>query len=832
MAESDPILGSDILDPKTTANALDQVDQLVAKFNDLGAAMKIVASNSGKFGRMANPTDTAGLNQHTEAVKQSTTAAKVKLDIDGKLLEIEKKKIDLQNQVLQAQREYRAESKQAIADQTSEEGSVLRMQAAYNNLIQQYDRVGAATRTQMLPAIQKLKVELEGAKQATGRFAGAVGDYHDNTIKYAKGLRGLGGIGRLAARIFGFDQESFLMIQEAGRALKEYHHTQEAAKVAVEANTAATEANTIAIHENIVAEEEESVAKKSSLGWWALLAVAITAGAIAIYEWTKGLVVDTKEWERNNSTIKDSIKERKKLREELEKTALKQSESRGYLSDKDVKVLDLIADQDKKKAELQEKLAYEERKIRGKLTKDEEDELKEKNKKEFEEYENFNDALKRAYVDDDKEEAARLEAERDKRSAIMKKELRDQYNLIKQNTTGQIDSEQNKAERPDGDDEKRRAEIMQDGRLKDIAEEKIRYDDELKHAKEHGENIELVEELHRKKLLDIDKKYFDEAVKLADEYTERESKKIEEENKKKVKEEKDSWEAAIKLADEYSQRESKIVADELKKRLKAEEDAAKAKKDIMDADFSAAQEIVKAENDVKQQALKTQTETLSTKASVQETLAAAGKKNSLDATLAAQTKAAEQEKQLQKKAQKEQEILSLSKLFIDAESAFLKAGSSPTEAIEKAIEQVALTKGISAGLAAAFFHGTADTGGPGSIDNKGGKLAILHPHEAVIPKARNEEMPGLAKAWIDGDIDNYLAQMYMPQLIIDDKKLTDENVSEKIITGIVSGIKEAIENQPVKTTYQNGNDTVIEEDRGGRRTTRIIKNENIIPRRR
>jgi hypothetical protein len=57
------------------------------------------------------------------------------------------------------------------------------------------------------------------------------------------------------------------------------------------------------------------------------------------------------------------------------------------------------------------------------------------------------------------------------------------------------------------EDRKRRAELIDSERKRELAKEKIRYDDELKKGIKNGENIELINKIHTKNKLDINTKY-------------------------------------------------------------------------------------------------------------------------------------------------------------------------------------------------------------------------------------------------------------------------------------------------------------------------------------
>ena len=254
---------------------------------------------------------------------------------------------------------------------------------------------------------------------------------------------------------------------------------------------------------------------------------------------------------------------------------------------------------------------------------------------------------------------------------------------------------------------------------------------------------------------------------------------------------------------EYTDALKKETEKRLEAELKAQQEG-----------LRALEQILNAENQLKEQSLKEQTDLIQNQAQVQSELAAAGRKNTLAQTMAAENKAAEDALKQQRAVARQKEDIELANLFITAEGAFIKGGDSPTKAAAEAMGAVLLAKGLAAGLAGSFFEGTPDTGGPGRLDNKGGMLAVLHPHEAVIPKARNEEFPGLAKAWITGNLDTYLAKVAMPEIHGTDMKRVEQELGE---------IKNAIINQPQRVVYEQGGETIIDEKSGDNRKRIIVE---------
>ena len=262
-------------------------------------------------------------------------------------------------------------------------------------------------------------------------------------------------------------------------------------------------------------------------------------------------------------------------------------------------------------------------------------------------------------------------------------------------------------------------------------------------------------------------------------------------------------------ADKIKSIDHKLAKDKMELTKKLREVQIKQEQQTL----QALGQVMDSESKLRQDSLKTQTDMIQNEAQIQATLAASGRKNTLAQTMAAENKAAEDALKLQRQQQRQKEAIALAELFISAEEAYIKGGATPVAAAAQAMGSVLLAKGIAAGLAGAFFEGTHDTGGPGQLDNKGGMLAILHPHEAVIPKIRNEEFPGLAKAWINGDLESYITKLSIPvsQPYNDDikKELTE--------------IKDVLKNQKWGVAYPTKNGAIIEEHTGDGKKTRIIE---------
>lgn len=826
MAESDPILGSDIIGDLSAQIA--QVNQLVAGLDRAKASMSVVASGAGNNARGPTPSDTASLNSHTQAVKDSTAAAKAQFVIDGQLSEAQKKAIDLQNKLIEAKRKYRAESKQVLASQVSEEGSVMRMQASYNELIQKYDKVNAVTRSQMLPAIQKLKVELEAAKQATGRFTGAVGDYHDNTIKYAKGLRGLGGIGRLAARVFGFDQESFLALQEAGKALKEYHHTQEGLKAATEGNTVATEANTVATEANIAVKEEESTVSSMALGLWGLLAVAIIGASVAIYEWYHKSEDAVSSWERQSETMKKFKEEIIKLNEEIDKNIIALGKQQGKLTDFQAAQKQARADEIKDTGNVLKDTAEEQKKIieahSGFLHKAG---LAMKNLL-------FSSTGADAFAEDAKEQADEITRLHEKASEVLDKqqEKRDSDLAIvadKKHTEDinlEFERLQSKIllQKEETKNKKEQLDLQLQYDLNANSEAKkddiVKAQDGLTIRKKYLHDLESLEEDHMAAMISM----ADQLARYKQgQGTSRDASKTgllnsdtsEKSIKSKMRDQEiEDLKKDIALEHRWglSEVEDKLKLAQLeydKRKELRDQELADIKK-MMDESVVFVQDAIKRKNDLTKQNLDNDLEMRQRNIIQQQQLASEGSANTLAFEKAAAAKDELAKQQLAIKEKKQADAIALGKIFLNLFEAY--SAKDPDGAAMKAMQQTFVAKGLSSTISGQYFEGTENVGqdlaGNKVHNGRDGYVVAVDGSERILTGDQNRMIGDMSNDQLARVAMNY--QLGMPTMF-QFKSL--ENKFDEVI--------EVIKNRPVgSTNLDNMGFLVKEEVKNGIRHSR------------
>lgn len=198
-------------------------------------------------------------------------------------------------------------------------------------------------------------------------------------------------------------------------------------------------------------------------------------------------------------------------------------------------------------------------------------------------------------------------------------------------------------------------------------------------------------------------------------------------------------------------------------------------------------------------------------------------KEGLDNTLAyEEQKRAKDEikrRELEEKRARKTEQIQLAQAYLNAYNAELQQpGANPTSAAGRALADVLVAKGIGKVLAQ-FYEGTEDTGKVGQpLDNKGGRLAILHDNERVMTKKQNA---------LVGDMKNdelaALAWKYQKGLMVDipkERTFADSIVNDYQNRVMINYLKEIAE-KPVQqieidklgsfieTIYERGKKDVI-----------------------
>ncbi|CAB4172739.1 hypothetical protein UFOVP941_14 [uncultured Caudovirales phage] len=249
----------------------------------------------------------------------------------------------------------------------------------------------------------------------------------------------------------------------------------------------------------------------------------------------------------------------------------------------------------------------------------------------------------------------------------------------------------------------------------------------------------------------------------------------------------------------------KDLEDEQKKNLKRIEDAKKMEETI----FKAYADRIIKQREINAQELSA----IEKGIDAQMQLAVNGQKNTLDFMLRQRAEALEKQKALEKKANRQKEAQQIAELFLEFMKVYAgKDGGFGASA--KALAQTVIAKGIASAISGTYHDGTDDTGGGGNMDNKGGMLAVLHPHEGVVTRSANEKYKGVVNALNTGTLDEYFRMNYnlsdrsKSQVVNDAQNIMLSNKIDQLI-GVVKNktewqISENLFGELIKVKKQNG----------------------------
>jgi hypothetical protein len=150
--------------------------------------------------------------------------------------------------------------------------------------------------------------------------------------------------------------------------------------------------------------------------------------------------------------------------------------------------------------------------------------------------------------------------------------------------------------------------------------------------------------------------------------------------------------------------------------------------------------------------------------------------------------------------------------------------ANSTQALTKALADIGKFKALKTVIGGFAYDGVEDTGDAGTVDNKGGKLWVLHPNERVLSKKENE--PLLKMGVKNSDVPNLVAmglqyQNSMPNLVAS-ARLNSGNL------GLIQEIRELKEVVKNKTEYKDftdkhGNHVTEMMQKGMKRTITYVK---------
>lgn len=188
---------------------------------------------------------------------------------------------------------------------------------------------------------------------------------------------------------------------------------------------------------------------------------------------------------------------------------------------------------------------------------------------------------------------------------------------------------------------------------------------------------------------------------------------------------------------------------------------------------------------------------------IQMQLAAAGKDNVLGETLAAQAAAEEKKLQDAKKAAKQQETLALIQTFQEVLQDALKADKPFLQAFGEALAASGVVSSTFSKLFAGFYEGTEDTGTTANpLDDKGGRPAIIHDNERIVPKRLNKKLKGISN---DELVDRALSvpdskPMFYPKINEPKVSVAEFNARQvEEMTKEIKGLRDDMNSRPVQS---------------------------------
>lgn len=104
-----------------------------------------------------------------------------------------------------------------------------------------------------------------------------------------------------------------------------------------------------------------------------------------------------------------------------------------------------------------------------------------------------------------------------------------------------------------------------------------------------------------------------------------------------------------------------------------------------------------------------------------------------------------------------------------------------------------------------FFDGTDYLTRNGAPAGKDTIPAMLNEGEAVIPTADNAKYPGLAKSWINGDLDNYIYRNWVAPALSEAEAKKNESMADNLAKSIAMNMKGGFDDYRLYRTNRQGN---------------------------
>jgi len=104
-----------------------------------------------------------------------------------------------------------------------------------------------------------------------------------------------------------------------------------------------------------------------------------------------------------------------------------------------------------------------------------------------------------------------------------------------------------------------------------------------------------------------------------------------------------------------------------------------------------------------------------------------------------------------------------------------------------------------------FFEGTDYLTRNGAPAGKDTIPAMLNEGEAIIPTADNAKYPGLAKSWIDGDLDRFIYRNWVAPALSEAEAKKNESMADNLAKSIAMNMKGGFDDYRLYRTNRQGN---------------------------
>lgn len=823
MAASDKVKNSDLFDDNLFQPPIDKAKELLGLLNQMDSAIKKRAEGAQQVLFETPPDSLENLKKINDSIEEINDSEKALGATQKEKLRLEQKLVSLTGQqAIETQKlkeriiEQNKANKQAARDALGLTTEYQKQSRVLNELRNSYKDLSLKGRENgvvgrgLAQTIKEQDTKLKALDASVGQYQRNVGNYSNAFKQFGKNLKGVGGLVGSIANAFGFNSEQIEgiieKIEKFSKVFKEANKVAEHSKKLSQASAivkgeevamieaeaiattqvaVATEAEAVATVEATVAQEGLNAAMKANPILFIVgLIIALGAALYALNAYLTSSSEETKILERENKKLHKTLEEqirinenrvtvmdaelnlmkaqgkpleeiRKKTKEindlkmqsiddniaiiqsdirlnesklqdiktndSLFESILKGVEATQRFLGEDMKadqtaaliaknrkerseeVETAIKDQQKALADAQaEKLNLQAEQIEADAEFDAESQSN--HEKEMDRIKKLKDARIAAY---NAEREARIQAEKDL-LAFQDKVRAFEAGISEEEKT----KEQEEQERYQG-------QLQTLENLKTVAQEKGVFDEQR-----YNQDLEAIEQEHMDQLLSIGQQQNDDQITLIE-------------------------------ADRAARLQA--MKDEIAARKEAIEEMIAMEEQLADA----VDEGLKRRFDARADGLKSEASDIDKQLAINQDAFNRGQANQLAFQEAEKAKNIEKQLELDEQRRKAEEAQQLAGVFLELLKGYAKDGS--IDAPAKALAQTLVAKGIADAIAGSAYDGTEDTGGPGNMDSKGGKLWMLHPHEGVATADANKTNPGLIGAMNDGTVDEYFRNIYMPQ---------------------------------------------------------------------